>query len=1193
MTLQNVIPAYAYQEYGDDDDVQAFFTALNGMAQTYVTWMNDIVLPYYPGLSGDLLTWVAQGLYGQPRAAQLQAAVGSPVGPLGTVLLGTKVLGYYAFPTTTYYNVTDDLFQRILTWNFYKADGKRFCMRWIKRRIARFVFGTNGVDPNPVSATFVIGAENTSAISVQVASSVLTVQINQSLLSAQTQLTPNILSLFKLAFLGGLLELPAQYTYAVNIITQLIASVSPTHLQVAGNAANLTTKPATVTAAQGSGSYTYAWTMASEIGAVIINSPSSAVTTFSANGLILGQGVGGIAQCVVTDTVTSSTATVSLTVNIARASQPVVTLSPTSASAIGANNDIVTPLVSVSIAGGTAPFTYQWTFTSGGGYLQISAPQGSQTTFAGINVPAGTTSTGTAQVTVTDFFGLTASATCAVSVQRVSAPKIVLSPTSLSVTSDTASLATAVCNATISQDAPPYSYVWSWLSGGTNITINSPSASGTSFSTAQLAPGQTFTGTIQCRVMDSYNQSANATASVSLSRVTLVSASVLPASVSNSGVATSLSAGPATVTASGGAGPYTYAWTWVSNPGLSITNPNAAATSFVGSNLTNGTTYSGVAKCVVTDFYGQTVAVTVSVSIVCEASLFTYTAQNATTQVIPNNSTQVVIEGWGPGGYGGAGAKNAGEGIGGGGGGAGGYFRKTLGLTSAAWNKTISVSSTQVDTGLLTVSSGTFAIPTLTASQGVAGGTGASNPRGGTGGAGGTASGGDVNTTGGAGGNGDAFGDPGDPGLAVNGINGGPYGGGGLGGSPNNPTTAGYAGQAPGVIFNFSSVNLNIPSVSIAPAKVTVVGGTSTLTTSALTATGTNGKPPYTYAWSWQQGGTGIAINSPSSAATTFTATTITNGQTFAGVAQCKITDSAGQSGYGTATVQITRGTLVSVTITPTAATASGIASSQTTNAVNANASGGSGVYTYKWKLLTSNGIVITTPTASSTTFSATGLVAGKTYANTAEVTVTDSYGQVSTATVSVSITCINSLLALTNQAATVVTVPNQASSVVIEGWGPGGYGGAGAANAGEGIGGGGGGAGGYFRKTIAVTSANWGQTFNVSSTAANTGALTVTAGTLAVPSMTASQGAAGGPGSANRRGGVGGAGGTASGGDVNTTGGAGGNGDAFGDPGDPGLAVNGINGGPYGAGGDGGSPNNATTNGAAGAPAGAVVKFS
>jgi len=37
-TLTKVIPSYLYQEYSDDDDLQAFVMAYNGLAQQYVTW---------------------------------------------------------------------------------------------------------------------------------------------------------------------------------------------------------------------------------------------------------------------------------------------------------------------------------------------------------------------------------------------------------------------------------------------------------------------------------------------------------------------------------------------------------------------------------------------------------------------------------------------------------------------------------------------------------------------------------------------------------------------------------------------------------------------------------------------------------------------------------------------------------------------------------------------------------------------------------------------------------------------------------------------------------------------------------------------------------------------------------------------------------------------------------------------------
>src|SRR5262249_41238080 len=42
---------------------------------------------------------------------------------------------------------TDDIYRRILTWHFFKGDGKYFNARWLKRRIWRFLFGENGWSP--------------------------------------------------------------------------------------------------------------------------------------------------------------------------------------------------------------------------------------------------------------------------------------------------------------------------------------------------------------------------------------------------------------------------------------------------------------------------------------------------------------------------------------------------------------------------------------------------------------------------------------------------------------------------------------------------------------------------------------------------------------------------------------------------------------------------------------------------------------------------------------------------------------------------------------------------------------------------------------------------------------------------------------------------------------------------------------
>lgn len=215
--LTQTIPSYLYQQYADDDDLQAFVAAYNEATQTYVDWFAQVSLPYYPGLSGDLLTWVGQGLYGLPRTA-IQRSGNTAQGPLNSLALNTQPLNFFQPGVQTVFNLDDDSYQRILTWNFYKGDGKRFCMRWLKRRVMRFLIGTHGLDPIPSDPGFVIGTESTQAIGAAIASGECTVTIHQAALAAMTVLKPGILQFFQTAFEAGALELPAQYSYAVSLV---------------------------------------------------------------------------------------------------------------------------------------------------------------------------------------------------------------------------------------------------------------------------------------------------------------------------------------------------------------------------------------------------------------------------------------------------------------------------------------------------------------------------------------------------------------------------------------------------------------------------------------------------------------------------------------------------------------------------------------------------------------------------------------------------------------------------------------------------------------------------------------------------------------------------------------------------------------------------------------------------------------
>lgn len=174
--LTDVIPSYLYQEYSDDDDLQDFVAAQNSMQQDYVDTFNALNLPIYPGpiVSGKLLDWVGQGVYGMARPA-IGSGVPLQVGPLNT--WGCNMPGHSMSTMNEYYQyplfntvppinglaqltvgdvviTDDDTYRRILTWHFYKGDGNYWSTRWLKRRIWRFCYGVNGisssfaVDPN-------------------------------------------------------------------------------------------------------------------------------------------------------------------------------------------------------------------------------------------------------------------------------------------------------------------------------------------------------------------------------------------------------------------------------------------------------------------------------------------------------------------------------------------------------------------------------------------------------------------------------------------------------------------------------------------------------------------------------------------------------------------------------------------------------------------------------------------------------------------------------------------------------------------------------------------------------------------------------------------------------------------------------------------------------------------------------------
>lgn len=196
--------AYLYEQYSDDDNVRAFFTAYNTIAQQYLSWFANANLPIYTQQTNGLLDWVANGLYGIYRptltsgsttlyAAYGQLQFGNAIPSFGSGGYGQIVDVEQSSSTP----VTDDLFQRIITWHLYRGDGWQFSTNWLKRRVHRFINGPNGIAPAI--------QDNTFDVSVTVSGVNVTITLQESAVAG----------LFALCVSNGVLALPFQYDFTV------------------------------------------------------------------------------------------------------------------------------------------------------------------------------------------------------------------------------------------------------------------------------------------------------------------------------------------------------------------------------------------------------------------------------------------------------------------------------------------------------------------------------------------------------------------------------------------------------------------------------------------------------------------------------------------------------------------------------------------------------------------------------------------------------------------------------------------------------------------------------------------------------------------------------------------------------------------------------------------------------------------
>jgi hypothetical protein len=176
------------------------------------------------------------------------------------------------------------------------------------------------------------------------------------------------------------------------------------------------------------------------------------------------------------------------------------TVAPSSVSKTDTGTTIVTASVTVTAAGGTAPYTYSWVRTSGSTLITATSSTAATTTFTGSSLASGSTYSAVFTCTVTDAAAATKTAVVSVEITRV-AMTASASPTTLSKTGSDATLTTVSTTVTASGGTTPYTYSWAFVSGD-SFTITSPSAATTTFS-ATLNEDEFVSGIYRCTVTDS------------------------------------------------------------------------------------------------------------------------------------------------------------------------------------------------------------------------------------------------------------------------------------------------------------------------------------------------------------------------------------------------------------------------------------------------------------------------------------------------------------------------------------------------------------------------------------------------------------------------------------------------------------------------------------------------------------------
>jgi hypothetical protein len=342
--------------------------------------------------------------------------------------------------------------------------------------------------------------------------------------------------------------------------------------------------------------YSYAWSRINGTFSTI-SSPTDANPTFSAT-LTAGQSITEVWQLIVTDA-TGTTVRHSYGVRLEVA--PTLAVTPPAPAVVYANTaGVASTALSLTVAGGVAPFTYQWVRTAG----TVS----STTNGAVINpvisatLAKGQTSVETWTATVSDAAGHTASASVNLTFSYPVPMTLSFSPTALALTSDGPGPASGVFNPVLAGGVAPYTYSWTHASG-TRSGVSSSTVANPTVSAALVA-GDAFTEQWKLTVTDSSGASIATAINTTWTELALLTVTP-PAARTVAVTTTNIGTSTLTTTVTGGRTPYTYAWTRTGGSISTISNA-ALLSPVISATIAPNQTTVETWTIVVTDALGNT-----------------------------------------------------------------------------------------------------------------------------------------------------------------------------------------------------------------------------------------------------------------------------------------------------------------------------------------------------------------------------------------------------------------------------------------------------------------------------------------------------------------------------------------------------------------------------------------------------------